>query len=102
MIIIRYSEKWKNWLAIIDDKMCVTCKEKHGKIYVIDEAVKPSPPLHFHCRCRVERLKSLFAGEATHKGTDGADWHLKYIGKLPEYYMKRMLIINQDIETKNV
>jgi len=89
LIIIRNSEKWKNWLAIIDEKICNLCKERHGKIYSVDEEVKPSPPLHFHCRCRIERLKSLFAGEATNKGTDGADWHLKYNGKLPDYYISK-------------
>ena len=31
----------------------------------------------------------MFAGEATRKGTDGADWHLKYNGKLPEYYINK-------------
>ncbi len=90
LIIIRYSEKWKNWLAHIDEKTCILCKEKHGKIYAVEEKVKPSPPLHLFCRCRIEKLKSLFAGEATDKGTDGADWHLKYTGKLPEYYISRM------------
>jgi len=89
LIIIRYSEKWKNWLTIPDEKLCIRCEEKHGKIYAVDEAVNPSPPLHRFCRCYIERLKSIFAGEATIKGTDGADWHLKYTGKLPEYYISK-------------
>ena len=87
MIIIRYSKKWKHWVAIIDNRICILCKERHGTIYAIDEVVKPPQPLHFGCRCRIERLKSLFAGEATTRGTDGADWHLKYNGKLPGYYI---------------
>ena len=89
MIIIRYSEKWKHWVAIIDDRICILCKERHGTIYAIDEVVNPPPPLHFGCHCRIEKLKSLFAGEATTRGTDGADWHLKYNSKLPEYYISK-------------
>ena len=86
---MKLSKKWKNWIAIIDPKICIDCKEKHGKVYEISEKVKHSPPLHPHCRCTIQRLKSLFAGEATEKGLDGADWHLKYNGKLPEYYLSR-------------
>ena len=89
LIIIRNSEKWKNWLTIQDEKLCIRCKEKHGKLYATDEKVDPSPPLHWLCRCYIERLKSIFAGEATEKGTEGADWYLKYNGKLPEYYLSR-------------
>ena len=87
---MKLSTKWKNWVAILDPKICNPCKAKHGKIYEISEKVLPSPPLHFHCRCTIQRLKSLFAGEATDKGLDGADWHLKYNGKLPEYYISRL------------
>ncbi len=37
----------------------------------------------------IKRLKSIFAGEATNKKQDGADWYLKYKGKLPEYYISK-------------
>lgn len=86
---MKLSTKWKNWITVIDPKNCKPCEDKHGKIYEISEKVLPSPPLHPHCRCTIQRLKSLFAGEATDKGIDGADWHLKYKGKLPEYYLTR-------------
>jgi len=86
---MKLSKKWKNWIAIIDLKICIDCKDKHGQIYEISEKVSPSPPLHPHCRCTIQRLKSLFAGEATEKRLDGADWHLKYNGKLPEYYISK-------------
>ena len=94
------STKWKNWIAIIDTKICIECKEKHGKIYGISEKVTPSPPLHLHCRCTIQRLKSLFAGEATDKGVDGADWHLKYNGKLPDYYISKNTHIQKDGKTQ--
>ena len=86
---MKLSTKWKNWIAVIDPKICIDCKDKHGKIYEISEKVSPSLPLHLHCRCTIKRLKSLFVGEATEKGIDGADWYLKYKGKLPEYYLSR-------------
>lgn len=86
---MKLSTKWKNWIAIIDPKICIECKDKHGHIYEISEKVSPSPPLHPHCRCTLQRLKSLFADEATKKGLDGADWHLKYNGRLPEYYISK-------------
>ncbi len=86
---MKTSKKWKNWISIMDPKICKQCKENHGKIYEISEKITPSPPLHPNCRCTIQRLKSLFAGEATNKGTDGADWHLKYNGKLPNYYISK-------------
>ena len=62
--------------------------------------MNPSPPLHRFCRCYIERLKSIFAGEATIKGTDGADWHLKYNGKLPDYYISKNYAYSKGWENK--
>ncbi len=86
---MRYSNKWKNWLAIIDKKTCMDCKTRHGQIYAIDEQPDRMPPIHYNCRCRIEKLKSIFAGEATDKKQDGADWYLKYKACLPDYYISR-------------
>ena len=83
------SNKWKNWVAIRDSRICEQCKNRHGKIYALSEVVKPPPPLHMYCRCKIKRLNSIFAGEATNKGIDGADWHLKYNGKLPSNYISK-------------
>ena len=87
---MRYSTKWKNWVTQIDEKTCKPCKANNGKIYEIAETITPSPPLHPHCRCTIERLKSLFAGEATDKKQEGADWYLKYKGVLPDYYITKV------------
>ena len=84
---MHYSTKWKNWIAQYDEKACKECKSHHGKIYEISEQVIPSPPMHPNCRCIIQRLKSIFAGEATDMKIDGADWYLKYKGKLPKYYI---------------
>ena len=97
---MKLSTKWKNWVTVIDQKNCKPCEDKHGKIYEISEKVLPSPPLHPHCRCTIQRLKSLFAGEATDKGIDGADWHLKYNGKLPDYYISKKYAYSKGWENK--
>ena len=34
-------------------------------------------------------MKSLFAGEATSKKQEGADWYLKYKRILPDYYITK-------------
>ena len=34
-------------------------------------------------------MKVTLAGNATSYGTNGADWHLKYYGKLPDYYLSK-------------
>jgi len=86
---MRNSKKWKNWVTLHDEKTCTPCKQNNGKIYEISEVVNPSPPLHHNCRCKIEILKSIFAGEATNKKQDGADWYLKYKGKLPDYYISK-------------
>ena len=83
------SRKWKHWLTVDDPKRCVLCKEQHGKIYYITEAPNPKPPLHFFCRCRIAPMNALTAGTATDSGINGADWHLKYLGKLPDYYITK-------------
>ncbi len=77
------------WRAIIEAKTCSDCREKHGKIYEIKEKVIPPPPLHPHCRCEIVRLRAILAGNATESGTMGADWWIKYYGKLPDYYVSR-------------
>ncbi len=97
---MKISNKWKNWVSILDQKNCKPCEDNHGKIYEISEKVTSSPPLHPHCRCTIKRLKSLFAGEATDKGTDGADWNLKYKGKLPNYYVSKKYAYSKGWENK--
>ena len=84
-----YSSKWKEWIAQLDFKTCLICKENHGKIYEINEFVYPYPPVHPNCRCVIQKMRALFAGSATKDGKSGADWCLKYTGKLPNYYITK-------------
>ena len=59
----------------------------HGKIWAREETPNPMPPLHPNCRCVIEAVRSVVAGMATKDGQEGADWWLKHVGKLPEYYI---------------
>lgn len=82
------SDKWKHWVAQIDLKTCLICKENNGKIYDIDDfTTLPRPPVHPYCRCAVKKMSAIRAGSATKHGTRGADWYLKYRGTLPDYYI---------------
>lgn len=45
------------------------------------------PPVHYNCRCIIEKMKSVIAGNATKDGNKGADWYLKNTGILPNNYI---------------
>lgn len=45
------------------------------------------PPLHPNCRCEVLPIRAVVAGDATKEGKNGADFWMKYIGRLPDYYI---------------
>ena len=81
------SKNYKNWVAILDLKTCAPCRKMNGQIYEIGESFLEEPPVHMRCRCRIERMKARLAGTATLKQKDGADWYLKHMGKLPNYYI---------------
>ena len=46
-------------------------------------------PLHPVCRCRIDNVETIVAGEATNEGKDGADYWIKYKGKLPDKYVTK-------------
>ncbi len=81
------STNWKNWIAVIDEKTCVICREHHGKIYPIGEILQLQPPVHIHCRCELCPVKAALAGTATNDGLLGADYFVKTNGKLPDNYI---------------
>ena len=84
-----YSTRWRNWIAELDLRTCLRCRNLHGKIFDADEMIYEEPPLHDRCRCRIEQLVAVFPGYATRNGLEGADYWLKYFGKLPEYYLTK-------------
>ncbi len=81
------SKNYKNWIAILDLFTCYVCRSEHGQIYEMDEYVFNEPPVHPHCRCKIKPMKAWIAGTATEQKENGADWWLKHVGKLPEYYI---------------
>ncbi|HIS68557.1 MAG TPA: minor capsid protein [Candidatus Gallacutalibacter stercoravium] len=83
------SRNYKNWVTILDLKTCLECRSRHGQIYQIDEIPAVEPPLHPNCRCRIQPMKAVKAGQATKDGQNGADFWMKYFADLPEYYITR-------------
>lgn len=84
-----YSTHWLNWIAELDLRTCLSCRQLHGKIFSSEEIIYEEPPLHMRCRCRIEPLIAVFPGYATKNGMGGADFWLAYCGELPEYYMTK-------------
>ena len=83
------SKNYKTWVAVMDGRTCIECKNLNGKIYSIYEIPYPQPPIHERGRCYIDYLKALYAGTATEKGTDGEDWWLENYASLPKYYITR-------------
>ena len=81
------STNWKHWKANLDAKSCEACRERHGKIYGMREIPVPEPPLHPNCRCTIEAMQAVAAGEASKEGKNGADWWILNWGSLPSYYL---------------
>ena len=86
---IKISKNYKHWVSIEDLKRCVICEENHGKIWSINDLPIPEPPVHPNCRCKIKPIQSIKAGTATINENNGADWHLKNIGELPNYYISK-------------
>lgn len=83
----RDSINWKNWLNTPYVFACQECKLNHGKIFPIYSTPAPKPPIHNNCRCRIKKLRATNAGQGTQNGKNGADWYLKHLKKLPDYYV---------------
>ena len=85
-----YSVNWIIWRARIKPTTCEECFSRNGKIYSFDDLIIiGEPQLHPNCGCWLERMSAIKAGNATDLGTDGADWWVKYLKKLPDYYITR-------------
>lgn len=81
------SANYKIWISASSSTMCPDCADNDGKIFAQFAPATPKVPLHLRCKCSLEEIEAIEAGNATHKKTDGADYWLKYYGKLPEYYI---------------
>ncbi len=92
------SKNWRNheskWLLTT----CDVCKDVHGKIYELD--IKKTEYIkHPFCHCKAPTMRIKSAGTATQKGTDGADFYLKYLKKLPDYYLTKFQAKKQGWQT---
>lgn len=81
------SKDYKIWRTVLDPKTCFDCADNHGRIFYINDSTVRLPRLHINCRCTLEEMEAIEAGNATKDGTNGADYWLKYFGKLPDYYI---------------
>ena len=81
------SANYKIWISVLGPTTCIDCADNHGKIFAQYDPTTPEVPLHLRCKCSLEEIEAIKAGCATHNKTDGADYWLKYYGKLPEYYI---------------
>lgn len=87
---MRNSENWVTWKTNIGPGTCAECLLRNKKIFFLDELIrKNEPPLHPNCRCERKPIPAIKAGTATNYGTNGADWWIKYLQELPEYYISR-------------
>lgn len=78
---------WKEWITNVSVHTCPYCLSNNGKIIAVHEKFEKEPQVHYGCKCRVEVLSAIEAGKATKNNERGADWWIKYLGKLPEYYI---------------
>ncbi len=83
------SKKWKHWVAKLDLKTCLACRNLHGKIYDRNDTPLEELPLHPNCRCAVKAMQAVVAGNATKDGENGADWWISDSGLLPDYYISK-------------
>ena len=88
---MEYSVNWAIWQAFIKPTTCQECFSRNGRIYSYDELIEIGEPgrLHPNCGCRLERMQAIRAGNATELGTNGADWWIKYLNELPDYYISK-------------
>ena len=85
---MRYSENWVTWKTNIGPRTCIECLLRDSKIFSLDELIQKNiPPLHPNCRCERKPMQTVVAGTATDLGANGADWWIKYLQELPEYYI---------------
>ena len=80
-------ENWKEWITQISPTTCAYCLQNNGKIISAKEEFEIMPQVHYGCKCRVEKLSAIKSGTATKDNERGADWWLKHLEKLPDYYI---------------
>lgn len=59
---------YKQWITENDPKVCYFCGLMQGQVYLVSETPFPLPPLHTRCRCSIEKMQAIIAGNATKDG----------------------------------
>lgn len=77
------------WVAVLDERTCPECYRHHGKYFSRHNSPEEYHHKHPICRCERISVKGVKAGMATKNGANGADWYLKYYGRLPDYYISK-------------
>lgn len=72
------SKKWKHWISALSYTTYEFCESEHGRIFDADVKVSDYIPVHPYCKCRIEAMRTIKAGNATFNGLNGADVHLCY------------------------
>ena len=83
------SKKWKNWMSHLTLTTCKPCEDKHGTIFPYDVDESLYIPLHINGKCRIVAMRTKAVGTASLEGINGADYHLMYENRLPEYYIDK-------------
>jgi len=84
------SSKWANWMSKLTIFTCKYCVEQHGKIVDISVLDNQFEVLaHHNCQCVYVAMRTKTAGTATNLNYNGADAHLIYLNKLPDYYITK-------------
>ena len=66
---------------------CLVCLGNVNKIF--EKRKTPELPIHVGCACRLLPLDSIKVGTATKLGESGADYYLKHLGRLPDFYITK-------------
>ena len=62
------SRHYVTWHAVLDIKTCLYCAENDGRIFIKNDIDVIFPPVHPYCRCTIEDLEAIEAGNATSNG----------------------------------
>ena len=71
------SKNCQYWVAHISPTTCELCINMDGKIYSI----------YPNCNCEVIPMEAIVASNKRIYGKNGADFWVKYLGRLPNYYI---------------
>ena len=71
---------------------CLSCTSNDKRIFENDGTQAPvGEANHPHCHCYYEKVESLLAGNISLKGEFAPDVYLKKYGKLPNYYLIKLV-----------